>query len=104
MSDDDRAESTVGEQQSVGVAVSSDGTHHVLTGDAGDIYVAPDLTEYRSAVCGGQFTGPFLGSAGMRFSDAMRRDEMCDTCLDWLKRNDVTVPGFMKDGEVVARV
>lgn len=92
------------EQHPVTVAVSSNGKHHVLTGDAGDIYVAPDFTEYRNAVCGGQFTPPFLGSAGMRLPDAMRRDQMCPECLDWLMRNNVTVPGFMKDGEVVVRV
>ncbi len=95
---------TVVEQHSIAVAVSSNGQHHLLHGDEGDIHVREDLTEYRSAVCGGQFTGPFLGSVAMRFSDALRDGEMCDTCLDWLKRNEATIPGFIQDGEVVARV
>lgn len=86
------------------VAVSADGTHHVLTGDEGDISVAEDLTEYRSAKCGGRFTGPFLGSAGFRLADARRRGDLCETCFRWLCNNDVTIPGFMKGGEVVARV
>ncbi len=47
---------------------------------------------------------PGLPLDGSRLADAHADGDLCPRCLDDLRDEGATIPGFLSDGEVVARV
>lgn len=83
------------------LAYSSDGTVHVIPADA-STWVDEAMNEKNAALCGGNFPGGRGPPCnGMRLTDEFLRGSVCETCLGLLRENDVTVPGFLSDGELV---
>lgn len=86
-----------------GLGHTSNGQMHVVPD--GDVWMDDELVERRSALCGASFesASAFLEVNGLRITDEWRKGMLCDTCLARLKEMGATIPGFMTDGEVVAR-
>lgn len=47
---------------------------------------------------------PGLPLDGNRLADLHADEDLCPKCLEDLREDDATIPGFLVDGEVVARV
>lgn len=77
----------------------------------GHLHVVPDseswwdahLVERQSALCGAGFetATQFLEVNGLRLTDEYERGLLCGTCLERLQEAEVTIPGFLKNGELV---
>lgn len=85
-----------------GLAYSNDGTLHAVPSDA-EMWVDLDYRERLPSLCGGGFPkdAGFHPVIGMRLTDELRKGHLCDECLQQLRGNDVTIPGFISDGELV---
>lgn len=85
-----------------GIAIDSSGRGHIVT--SAEVSVDEDLTERYAALCGANFQRPFLDLNAIRLGELYERGDLCDTCLERLRDREATIPGFISDGEVVARV
>lgn len=51
--------------------------------------------------CGANLPGSGLPANGHRLKDEHRDGNLCPDCLDDLRDRGVTIPGFMRDGELL---
>ena len=84
-----------------GISYTANGAAHVVL--SGEVAVQEDLSEKAVTLCGANVPKKTLELNGMRLTDEHRKGKMCETCLETLKRREVTIPGFLVDGEVVDR-
>lgn len=85
-----------------GLAYSENGTLHAIPWD-GEMWVDAYLGERVPAFCGGGFPNdkPLHKVSGLMLSDAKIKGHLCDECLEAMRKEEITVPGFIVDGELV---
>lgn len=82
--------------------LSESDTAHV---DSGELVFHKDMSERAKMLCGAvmkQRSGMALN--GHQLTDWYRDGTLCGKCLDKLRERGSTIPGFMKDGELVPHV
>lgn len=57
--------------------------------------------ERETMLCGANLAKGGLPADGMRLCDEQERGNICDACLNALRERNATIPGFLRDGNLV---
>lgn len=85
-----------------GLAYDNKGTVHIIPSNS-EMWVDAYFGERKPAICGAGFgtEGGFHPVNGLRLSEEAQKGAVCETCVERLREEGTTIPGFVVDGEPV---